>query len=45
MQRMGIHATDMIVLEDILWPITQASACCLYFDENRRRAGWFITSS
>ena len=45
MKQLGIQATDVMLLHDILWPITQATGCFLYFDENRVLVGWHITSS
>jgi hypothetical protein len=45
MKQLGIQATDVMLLQDILWPITQATGCFLYFDENRVLVGWHITSS
>lgn len=45
MERMGVHATRMMVLEDTLWPITQATVCFLYFDDQDRLVDWFTSSS
>jgi len=45
MQRKGIQATHMVVLEDILWPLTQATVCYLYFDDGEQLVDWFISSS
>lgn len=44
-ERKGIKATRMMVLEDTLWPITQASVCFLYFDDEDRLVYWFVSSS
>ena len=45
MQRKGIQATHMVVLQDILWPLTQATVCYLYFDDNKQLVDWFMSSS
>ena len=45
MKRKGIRATHMVVLQDVLWPLTQATVCYLYFDDNKQLVDWCMSSS
>ena len=44
-ERMGINASQMVVLRERLWPLTTATVSVLYFDEQNRLVDSFISGS